>query len=82
MTSLIILAAITISIGCWFVWSWSNDMLFTYLGEAEITEGNWEMCYTYDLMTIPARIVVFLCGIAAITVFILTWFCVYDILFL
>lgn len=62
-----------ITVGCWFVWSWSNDTLFTYLGEAEITPGNWEMCYTYDLMTIPARIVCFLCGVAAIVVFTVIW---------
>lgn len=57
---------ICLTVGCWFVWSWSNESLFTYLGEAEITPDKWEKCYTYDLMTIPARIVCFLCGVAAI----------------
>ena len=78
----VICAAVAISIGCYFVWDWSNTSLFTYLGEAEISPGEWEMCYTYDLMTWPARIVCFMCGVAAITVFILTWFAVCDILFM
>lgn len=77
----VILTATLITAGCYFVWDWANSSLFTYLGEAEITPGHWEMCYTYDLMTIPARIVAFLCGVAAIFVFVLTWFVVYDILF-
>lgn len=75
----IIVAAILVSVGCYFVWDWSDTTLFTCLGEAEIAPDEWETCYTYDLMTIPARIVCFLCGCAAITVFILTWFMVYDI---
>ena len=78
---LTIIFGIIVSIGCYFVWNWSNTSLFTYLGEAEISSDKWESCYTYDLMTWPARIVCFMCGVAAITVFILTWFTVYDILF-
>ena len=78
----IILTAALVSVGCWFVWSWANDSLFTYLGEAEITPGHWENCYTYDNMTWPARIVAFLCGVGAILVFILTWFFVIDIIIL
>ena len=69
-----IVGAIIISIGCWFVWSWSNDSLFTYLGEVEITPGVWEACYTYDAMTLPARIIAFLIGVAAIFVFVVVWF--------
>lgn len=78
---LAIIFGIIISIGCYFIWDWSNTSLFTYLGEAEISPDEWEMCYTYDLMTIPARIACFMCGVIAITVFILTWLAVYDILF-
>ena len=75
----IILYAILISIGCWFVWSWSNDSLFTYLGEADIC-GRIEKCYTYDLMTWPSRIVCFMCGVAAIAIFELTWFGTFAII--
>lgn len=77
----VILTAALITVGCYWIWDWGYVSLFTYLGEAEITPGKWEMCYTYDLMTIPARIVAFLCGVAAIFVFVLTWFVVYGILF-
>ena len=64
---------IIVTVGCYFLWSWSNDSLFTYLGDAEITPGNWEACYTYDIMTIPARIVAFLAGVGAIIAFVVTW---------
>ena len=77
-----IISAIIISAGCWFVLDWAHNSLFTYLGQAEISAGHWENCYTYDLMTWPARIVTFLCGICAELIFILTWLNVYDILFL
>lgn len=69
----IIVAAILISIGCYFVWSWANTYLFTYLGEVETCSGI-EKCYMYDTLSIPTRIVCFLCGTAAIAVFIFTWF--------
>ena len=81
MVSTLFCIAIVLSIGCYFVWSWANDMLFTYLGEVEIN-GRTEACYTYDTMTLPARIVCFLCGVAAITIFWLTWFGIYAIMFL
>ena len=74
--------AVAVSVGCYYIWDWSNTTLFTCLGEAEITSGEWEFCYTYDLMTIPARIVTFLCGVTAIIIFILTWFWVFDIFFM
>lgn len=57
---------------CWLVLSWADHHLFTYLGEAEIN-GEWKMCYMYHTLTIPARIVAFLCGVAAIAVFVTTW---------
>ncbi len=75
----IIIAAILVSIGCYFVWSWANAYLFTYLGEVETCSGI-EKCYMYDTLSIPARIVCFLCGTAAITVFVVTWFSVYAII--
>lgn len=77
----IIVIAILVSIGCYFVWSWADASLFTVLGEVETCRGI-ETCYAYDAMTVPARIVCFLCGVAAITVFIVTWFNVYGIIFL
>ena len=81
MESLIIYAAVIVSVGCYFVWSWADAYLFTYLGDVKTCSGI-EQCYMYDALTWSARIVVFLCGAAAITVFILTWFGVYGILFL
>lgn len=75
----IIIAAILISIGCYFIWSWANAYLFTYLGEVETCSGV-EKCYMYDTLSIPARIVCFLCGTAAIAVFVFTWFGVYAII--
>ena len=81
MLGLVIIGAIIISIGCWFVWSWANDSLFTYLGEVETVSGI-EKCWGYDALTWPARIVAFLCGVAAIIVFELTWFGVCAIVFL
>ena len=77
----VIVTAILVSIGCYFVWSWANDSLFTYLGEAEIN-GVMEACYTYDTMTLPTRIVCFLCGVGAIVVFELTWLTTYSIIFM
>lgn len=77
----IICAAIIISIGCYYVWSWADAYLFTYLGDVETCAGI-EQCYMYDTLSWPARIVTFLCGVSAIIVFIITWFGVYDILFL
>ena len=76
----VILVAILISYLCYLVWSYANMHLFTYLGDVETCEGI-EKCYSYDAMTIPARIVAFLCGVAAIVVFWLTWFTVYGIIF-
>ena len=81
MNTTIIICAIAISIGCYFVWSWANAYLFTYLGDVETCSGI-ERCYSYDALTWPARIVAFLCGTAAIYVFVFTWFSVYSILFL
>lgn len=78
----VILTAVLITVGCYFIWDWADRALFTYLGEAEITPGKWESCYTYDLMTIPARLVAFLCGVGSIFIFTLTWFFVCDIIFL
>lgn len=76
----IIFFAILISCGCYLVWDWSNTSLFTPLGEVETCSGI-EMCYGYDAMTVPARIVAFLCGVAAITIFVVTWCTVYGIIF-
>lgn len=81
MNGIIICAAIAISIGCYFVWSWADAYLFTYLGDVETCAGI-ERCYAYDALSWPARIVVLLCGCAAIFIFELTWFTVYGILFL
>lgn len=77
----VIVFAILISIGCYFIWSWAHANLFTYLGEVETCAGI-EKCWSYDAMTIPARIVAFLCGAAAIAVFELTWFFVYGMMIL
>lgn len=76
----VIIFAILISVGCYWVWSYANMYLFTYLGEVETCEGI-EECWSYDALTIPARIVAFLCGTAAIIVFVVTWFTVYGIIF-
>lgn len=62
-----------ISFWCYVVLCYSNDTLFTYLGEAEITPGHWEECYGYDTLTIPARIVAFGLGVAAVAVFVGAW---------
>ena len=59
--------------GCYLALSYANDSLFTYLGDAEITPGNWEACYSYDLLTFPARIVAFLFGVLAIVMFTVAW---------
>lgn len=77
----VIVFGILISIGCYFVLSWADAYLFTYLGEVETCSGI-EKCYAYDALTVPARIVAFLCGVAAIIIFVLTWFGIYGILFL
>ena len=74
------IANILISCVCWFVLSYANAMLFTYLGEADIN-GHMESCYTYDTMTLPARIVAFLCGCGAIGVFVVIWGCWLSVLF-
>ena len=81
MITIIIIIALFISLGCYFIWSWADTYLFTYLGDVETCSGI-ERCYMYDTLSWPARIVTFLCGVAAITIFELTWFSVYDILFL
>ena len=81
MYILIGFVATIISYVCYLVWSWANAHLFTYLGDVETCAGI-EHCYMYDTLSWPARIVTFLCGCAAITVFILTWFSVYGILFM
>lgn len=75
----VILIATLISVGCYWVWAWAHAHLFTYLGEVETCSGI-EQCYAYDTLTIPARIVCFLCGCAAIAVFIWTWLNVYAII--
>ena len=75
----IICAAIIISVGCYFVWAWADAYLFTVLGEVETCRGI-ETCYMYDALSVPARIVCFLCGCAAIAVFQLTWLGVYAII--
>lgn len=74
-----IIFAILISIGCYYVWSWSNAYLFTYLGEVETCAGI-EKCYMYDALSIPARIVCFLCGCIAIAIFIWTWLSIYAMI--
>lgn len=71
---------LTITLGSYFIWSWANDSLFTYLGEADIN-GVMESCYTYDLMTLPARIVCFLCGCAAIAASVISWFWLASVIF-
>lgn len=76
----IIIFAIGISFICLLILSWADAHLFTVLGEVETCRGI-ETCYMYDALSIPARILCFLCGVAAITLFILTWFAVYLILF-
>lgn len=78
---IIICAAFAISVGCYFIWSWANAYLFTYLGEVETCSGI-EHCYMYDALSQPARIVIFLCGTVAIAIFELIWFGVYSILFM
>lgn len=75
----VIIVATLISIGCYFVWSWANAYLFTYLGEVETCAGT-EHCYMYDTLSIPARIVCFMGGVIAITIFTLTWISVYAII--
>lgn len=75
----VIIFAIIISCGCFYVWEWADHYLFAYLGDTEIN-GRIEHCYMYDTLTWPARIVAFLCGTAAIAVFILTWFGIYAMI--
>lgn len=75
----VIIAALIISIGCYLIWSWADASLFTVLGEVETCRGI-ETCYMYDALTIPARIMCFLCGVAAIAVFILTWAFTFSII--
>ena len=77
----VIFIALVVSVFCYYVWAWADAYLFTYLGEVETCAGI-EHCYMYDTLSIPARIVCFLCGCAAIAVFILTWLGVYGILFM
>lgn len=75
----VIIFAILISCVCFYIWEWADSYLFTYLGEVEI-DGRIEHCYTYDTLTWPSRIVAFLCGCAAIDVFIWTWFSIYAMI--
>lgn len=44
--------AIALSIVCYYVVSWANYCLFTYLGT-----DNGQQIFTYHALTIPARIV-------------------------
>jgi hypothetical protein len=81
MYILIGLVAVIISHVCYSIWSWADACLFTYLGDVETCSGI-EHCYMYDTLSWPTRIVCFLCGCAAIIVFVLTWFSVYGILFM
>ncbi len=78
----VILTAILITIASYGIWDWGSNLLFTYLGEAEIAPNKWEACYSYDLMTIPARVVTFLCMLGSTLFAVLTWFFVYDIIFM
>ena len=73
----IIIIGIFISYSCYQLWGWANAHLFEYLGEIETCEGI-KRCYAYDALSIPARIVCFLCGSVAIAIFILTWFSIYG----
>lgn len=77
----VIIFAVAISYGCYLLWGYAHATLFTYLGEVETVNGI-EKCWGYDALTWPARIVAFLCGVAAIAVFELTWFSIYAIMFL
>ena len=80
MYILIGFVAVIISHVCYSIWSLADAYLFTYLGDVETCAGI-EHCYMYDTLSWPARIVAFLCGTAAIIVFVVTWFSVYGILF-
>lgn len=75
----VIIFAILISYGCYLLWGYAHATLFTYLGEVKTVNGI-EKCWGYDALTWPARIVAFLCGVAAITIFELTWFGVYAMI--
>jgi len=77
--SWVIIVGIIISYFCYQVWGWANAHLFEYLGEVETCAGI-EKCYAYHALSIPARIVCFLCGVIAIIIFVLTWFNIYAIL--
>lgn len=63
----IIIVAVAISYGCYLLWGHAHAHLFTYLGEVETVDGV-EKLWGYDALTWPARIVAFLCGVAAIII--------------
>jgi len=72
MTIYFFILNIIITIGAWFLWSYSNDMLFTYLGEAEVN-GHMESCYMYDTLSLGERIFTFGLGVFAIAIFQFVW---------
>ena len=76
----VIILALFITYGCWVLWDYANTWLFTEV-IIEI-DGEQHEGYSYEALTIPARIVAFLCGVAAIVAFWLTWFSVYGIIFM
>ena len=61
-----------ITYGCYLVCSWANHYLFEYLGDAEIN-GEWKMCYSYHLLTIPARIFAMLAAVGMMFVAVCAW---------
>ena len=64
--------AIALSIVCYYIVSWANHYLFTYLGDAEIN-GEWKQCFMYHTLTIPARIAAMMIAVFSIFCAVTAW---------
>ena len=65
----VILAFATLQ--CWFLVSWVDTYLFSYLGE----DDDGKLLFGFHAMTIPCRIFAFCVGIVSITICVIAWGC-------
>ena len=65
-----------IALACWVgVIAWINESLFITVGEVEISPNRVEEIFAYELLTVPARIVACIIGVAA--TYAVAWFCIF-----
>ena len=56
---------------CWFIVSWADAYLFTYLGD----DDDGKHLFGYHAMTIPCRIFAFCVAIVSISICVFAWYC-------